>query len=113
MKKNNTEYEIAKGELAEYIAEMESNYIAYKECLEHRESGYDYTFEENFCKMWEKIQELSVADRNLLLIHNLYGRKCDKTLAVFNGVYGGLKQKNASTLSKKLYKIKKKIYDTI
>ena len=112
MKKNNN-YEIAKGELAEYISDMEATYKYHKDMIkecEEDESLLDvYELEEGkkFVKTWDIIKNvLSVDEKNLLLLHQIY-IKPQKTLEVFNGM--GNSVKNKATIARKIWIIKEKI----
>lgn len=114
MKKNN-QYEQAKKELVEYEKYMIETYNYHKSMIDNykedifTDSAYDLAEDKRFCQIWEIINELPVSDKNLFLLHQMYNGKIPPIMAVFNGLGGSLK--NAATVSRNIWKIKKKIRD--
>lgn len=109
------EYDKAKKELAKFEAEMQETYNYHKSMIDNykedafESSFYDYTEGKRFCEVWDIINSLPVSDKNLLLLHQMYNGKALKIMAVFNGWGGSIK--NTATVSRNIWKIKKKIKD--
>lgn len=109
------EYEIAKTELAEFESKMQETYNYHKSMLNNYKedvfdnSFYDYKEGKKFVKTWNIINELPVSSKNLLLLHQMYNGKIPQIMGVFNGL--GKPIKNAATVSRQIWKIKKKIRD--
>lgn len=119
MKKENNIYSIAKDRLAKYISELEDIYQFHLHEIQESENNAFLTDDEQaeiavsiqYCRTWEAIMSLSPNDRNLFLLHQIMNRKPQKTLQIFNGIGGDLK--NVSTLSSMITIIKRKIKERL
>lgn len=119
MMKKNENYEKGKQIVNETTNEFNEIYDYYKGFVEDYEDEVmpldekhteEYEIGKKFCILMEVLNELSPNERNLILLH--FKMKIPaKTLEVFNGYGGDLK--NKATLSSMITFIKKKIREKV
>ena len=115
----NTEYEIGKGMVADYIATMDSRYLLNLKEIEIYENSlwdyvpelgdkFDYYSALRFVRTWNIIKnDLSTSDRNLILCFLASDSNYEECLAWFNG--RGKNIKNTATLRVMICNVRKKI----
>lgn len=126
MTNTNMSYEIGKGLVAEYIAQMETIYKEYKRLINIYEncsdaddvpelSDFNYCAALKFIRTWDIMNNnIPAHNRNLLFAIEASGQNYNKCLEYFNG--NGKGYKNNATLHVLICKARKqvrKIYDKI
>lgn len=117
MKINNDDYEIMKGKIAEYLAQMQVAYDENKALISVFEQsltndkpelvGFDYYAAIKFVRTWDIIQSdvLNQSQKNLLFCYNLCDCDLETTLNTFNGK--GKSYKNKASLAVLICNIRK------
>lgn len=113
MRTVNKNFEIGKGQLAEYINSMQELYNEHIELIKQAEESIfetDYNIKKyiKFCRTWEIIMnKLDTRERNLYICYLFCNCKPEKCIEVFNGQGGNYK--NKATMCVMITRIKKKI----
>lgn len=121
-----TDYEIIKGKIVEYAAQIDMAYEENKEIIELWEnslvydkpefSDFDYYAALKFVRTWDIIKSdaLNQSQRNLLYCYNACDCDLESTLNCFNGKGKGYKNKaSLSVLLSNIRKIIRKEYDKL